>query len=77
MGAHVQGDLEAAIIMAQHLEFIVVETGPRQVARDPKSSKIRKRVSHCRSKGARLGVLAKWSKSSKNSSQRRRRAAQA
>ena len=44
VGAHVQGDLEAAIAMAQHVwRFIVVETGPRRQAKDPKSLKTRKR----------------------------------
>ena len=33
VGAHVQGDFEAAMAMAQRLEIIMVETEPRLVER--------------------------------------------
>ena len=57
--------------------FIVVETGPRQVKRDPRNSKTRKRGCRRRSKGVRLGELSRWSKWLKNRSRRRARAARA
>ena len=63
VGAHVQGDLEAAIAMASVWRFIVVETGPRRQAKDPKSLKTRKREMWRRSRGARLGGPSRWSRS--------------
>ena len=56
---------------------IVVEMGPRLQAKDPKSSKTRKREMWHRSRGARLGGPSRWSKLGKNNSQRRARAARA
>ena len=53
VGAHVQGDMEAAIAMAQRLEVYGVETGSRRLAKDPKSLKTRKREMWRRSRGAR------------------------
>ena len=63
VGAHVQGDLEAAIAMASVSRFIVVEMGPRHQAKDPKSLKIRKSEMWRRSRGARLGGPSRWSRS--------------
>ena len=57
--------------------YIRVETGPRRQPKDPKSSKIRKREMWRKSRGACLGGPSRWSKSLKNSSQRRSRVARA
>ena len=48
-----------------------METGPRQMVRDPESSKIRKKGIWHRSRGAHLGRPSRWSRSWKNHSQRR------
>ena len=55
VGAHVQGDLEDAIAMAQRLEVYCGGDGAKMASKDPKSSKIREREMWRRSRRARLG----------------------
>ena len=57
--------------------LIVVEMGPRQLKRDPRNSKRRKRGCPHRSKGVRLGEPSRQSRLLKNHSRRRARADQA
>ena len=63
VGAHVQGDLEAAIAMAQRLEVYRGGDGAKTSGKGPKGLKIRKRKMWRRSRGARLGGPSRWSRS--------------
>ena len=61
VGAHVQGDLEAAIAMAQCLQVYCCGDGAKAGAKGPKKFKNQKKG---RSKGVHLGGPFRWSKSS-------------
>ena len=60
IGAHVQGDLEAAIAMAQRLEVYRRGDGAKTESKGPKKFKNRKREMWRRSRGARLGGPSRW-----------------
>ena len=62
IGAHVQGDLEAAIAMAQRLEVYCGGDGAKAGSKGPKKFKKIKREMWHRSRGARLGGPSRWSK---------------
>ena len=63
VGAHVQGDMEAAITMAQRLEVYRGGDAAKTSGKAPQSLKTRKREMWHRSRGARLGGPSRWSKS--------------
>ena len=63
VGAHVQGDMQVAITMAQRLEVYRGGDGPKVSGKLPGKfnlkNKIRKRVAWHKSKGVRLGELSR------------------
>ena len=62
VGAHVQGDMEAAIAKAQRLEVYRGGDGAKTGSKGPKSSNKTKREMWRRSRGARLGGPSRWPK---------------
>ena len=77
MGAHVQGDLEAVIAMAQHLEVYRGGDGAKVGGKGPKKYKNQKKGMSMQVEGSSPGGLFKWSNPSRNNTQRKARVARA
>ena len=74
MGAHVQGDLEAAITMAQRLEVYCGGDGAKIGEKGPKKFKKQKKGMSAQVEGSSSVGPSRWSRLLKNRSKRRARA---
>ena len=63
VGAHVQGDLETAIAMAQRLEVYRGGDRAKTSGKGPKKFKNQKKGNVAQVEGARLGGPSRWSRS--------------
>ena len=75
MGAHLQGDMEAAIIMAQCLEVYRGGDGAKTSGKGPKKFENQKKGVTAQVKGSSSGGTVQAVQVVKNNSQRRARAA--